>query len=99
MLKIKMMLMLMLMLKMMIDLTIRFSYDVTSSIEHSKVPLHVNQDNIMRSMMMMTIVMNEDMDVSAGKCNNNYNGPKYLSKSHQPDHLLQLFHIVREVSV
>ena len=70
MLKIKMMLML------MIDLTIRFSYDVTSSIEHSKVPLHVNQDNIMRSMMMMTIVMNEDMDVSAGKCNSNDEGSK-----------------------
>ena len=74
MLKIKMMLMLM--LKMMIDLTIRFSYDITSSIEHSKVPLHVNQDNIMRSMMMMTIVMNEDMDVSAGKCNSNDEGSK-----------------------
>ena len=37
-----MMMMVMMMMMMMVDLTTRFSYDVTSSIEHSKVPLGEN---------------------------------------------------------
>ena len=81
-----------------VDLTTRFSYGVASGVEHSEFPLQVEGDHCSRGNNYYNNNNNKTMKVVRLMISI-YQSQRHLSESHQPHHLLQLFHFVGEVPV
>ena len=78
-----------------VDLTTRFSYGVASGVEHSEFPLQVEGDHCSRG----NNYYNNNNNNNESDENDDKQSQRHLSESHQPHHLLQLFHVVGEVPV